>query len=121
MSSACFNTAPRVSYFSVHYYLNLCFLFKEDFDELLWSSISSAVLGSNSVVFTQCEIAGETLPHGDVDVIASLIGEESSIDFPTAIGIVLSESNATVPVDDAIGISAKTRNSLRTKPPSKFK
>ena len=121
MSSACFNTAPRVSYFSVHYYLNLCFLFKEDFDELLWSSISSAVLGSNSVVFTQCEIAGESLPHGDVDVIASRIGEESSIDFPTAIGIVLSESNETIPVDDAIGISAKTRNSLRTKPPSKFK
>ena len=107
--------------FMCDFYLNLCYSFKEDYDQHLWSNISSAVLGGDSVVFEECEIAGKSLPHGDIDIIVGRIGEEGGIDLTSAIGIVIEDDNTSVPVNDTIGISAKTCQTLPTKPVSKFK
>lgn len=92
---------------------HLCFSFKEDYDQHLWSNISSAVLGGDSVVFKECEIAGESR-HGR-------IGEEGGIDLTSAIGIIIEADNTSIPVNDTIGVSTKTRKTLATKPVSKFK
>ena len=103
------------------FYLNLFFSFKEDYDQHLWSNISSAVLGGDSVVFEECEIASKSLPHGDIDIIAGLIGEEDSTDLTSAIGIVIEADNTSIPVNDTIGVSIKTHQTLATRPVSKFK
>ena len=107
--------------FMCDFYLNLCFSFKEDYDQHLWSNISSVVFGGDSVVFKECEIAGESLPHGDIDIIVGRIGEEDGIDFTSAIGIVIEADNTSIPLNDTIGVSTKTRKTLATRPVSKFK
>ena len=103
------------------FYLTLCFSFKEDYDQHLWSNISSAVLGGDSVVFKECEIAGKSLPHGDIDVVAGRIGEEDGIDLTSAIGIITDADNTSIPDNDPIGVSTKTCKILATRPVSKFK
>ena len=103
------------------FYLNLCFSFKEDYDQHLWSNISSAVLGDDSVVFNECEIAGTSLPHGDIDIVAGWIDEENGIDLSSAIGIVIDVNKTSIPVSDPISVSTKTHRTLATRAVSKFK
>ena len=88
----------------------------------MWSHICSAVLGFGSVVYEECKIASQSLPHGDIDVVAGKVDEESGgIDLTTAFGVKVVKSEGCVKLSNPIGVSAKTRKTLPTKPVSTFK
>ena len=102
------------------YPILIYFLFKEDYDKYLWSRLSSAVLGSDSVVYEECTINGVTLPHGDIDIVAGRIGEKDGLDIGSSFGVTVGIDDVEMEVNDSVGVSTKTRTTLATTPVSKF-
>ena len=60
------------------------FFFQESNDQHLWSMICCAVIEGNSAVFKECTVSGETLPHGDIDIVAGQIDDSGEINWSFA-------------------------------------
>lgn len=69
------------------------FFIKEEVDYCLWPEMCSVVLGSGSVVYEECEITSQSLPHGDINIIASRIAAADDDSF--SIGVVVTNSSAS--------------------------
>lgn len=82
------------------------FFFKEDLDRGLWASLCSAALGNNSVVFEECVIEHEYLPHGSIDVLGGLLSNsEAGVKFSIGVNV----EGDSFDMCNPIGTSAKTR------------
>ena len=86
-------------------------------DQHLWSIICSIIIEGNSAVFKECTIKGETLPHGDIDIVAGQINTRGEIIW--RFGVQIFAEDEEFFLDSPIGISAKTKRTLTTVPPSK--
>ena len=105
-------TSLFLLWFRAYLYLS----FKEEVDHRLWSAVCSAVLGSDSVVYEECEISSDCLPHGSIDILAGRIGAEHSCDL--SIGVAITQPSFQL--HRPFGASMKTRTTLNTKELSKY-
>lgn len=82
------------------------------------TKLCSLLLGSPSVLYEECQIECQELPHGNIDIVGGMINEEEvKIDITLGVHI---ESDDSYVLIDPTGISAKTRNTLSTRALSKY-
>lgn len=90
------------------------FFFQEINDQQLWSMICSTVIEGTSVVFKECTVKGEGLPHGNIDVVAGQIDRNGAIQWN--FGVQILAENLVRKVNSPIGVSAKTQAAMPTTP-----
>ena len=94
------------------------FFFQEINDQQLWSTICSTVIEGTSVVFKECTVKGEGLPHGNIDVVAGQIDKKGVVQWN--FGVQICAENEVRKVNSPIGVSAKTQAAMPTSPLRKF-
>ena len=90
--------------------------FMNDVDHFLMSEIISMLLGNGSVVYDECIIDCQELPHGVIDIVGGRIRNKT---VDVSIGR-LTESMGRFVLHDPTGISAKIRETLYTTSLSKY-
>ena len=81
------------------------------------SEITSILLGNGSLVFDECIIDCQELPHGVIDIVGGRIRNKT---VDVLIGVLI-ESMERFALHDPTGISAKTRQTLCTTSLSKYR
>ena len=84
------------------------------------SDVTGQLLGNLSVVYKECAVECEELPHGVIDIIGGRVvdmDETSNVDV--TVGICIEPQYNTI-LCDPTGISSKTRNTLLTTSLSKY-
>lgn len=76
--------------------------------------ICSTVIEGTSVVFKECTVKGEGLPHGNIDVVAGQIDRNGAIQWN--FGVQILADNLVCKVNSPIGVSAKTQAAMPTSP-----
>ena len=56
-------------------------------------------------MFKECTVSGETLPHGDTDIVAGQIDDSGEINW--SFGVQLFSENEVFQLQSPIGVSAK--------------
>ena len=47
----------------------------------MWSKVCCAILESDTAVFKECSVSGESLPHGDIDLVAGQVDNSGKINW----------------------------------------
>lgn len=68
-------------------------------------------------MFEECTIESDHLPHGDLDIIAGTFDPKGELSWKIAVQLIPGNEFT---VSGPVGISAKTRHTLSTDPPSKL-
>ena len=71
-----------------------------------------------AVVYEECRIAGQRLPHGDVDIVAGQLNADDDITY--TFGCTCVVDGEPVGLYDPFGVSAKTETTLKREAVSKF-
>lgn len=82
------------------------------------TKLCSLLLGSPSVVYEECGIECQELPHGNIDIVGRMIVEEE-VRIDITLGVHIESDDSRVLIDPT-GISAKTHNTLTTRALSKY-